>query len=186
VVQFAHMTLKRGDPRIRAKYQKNREHYRAYAREYARMHPKAYWKRWLSRFRRAVRLAIPSVKADLIRALNVLTPNPRTWTASYRALRGSVNANLSSKRDWVNSYKRTHPCEDCGEFLLPFILDFDHRDSSLKFNNIATMVYANYSLSRIKAEIEKCDLVCANCHRIRTHKRTHKEDTPCLVCISPI
>ena len=50
-------------------------------------------------------------------------------------------------------------------------MDFDHKNGKIKVGNIASMTTRNLSLSRIKNEIEKCDIVCANCHRIRTYKR---------------
>lgn len=61
-------------------------------------------------------------------------------------------------------------CMDCGYTGPPFMFDFDHRDPEKKEFGIAragnTRAYA-----RMKAEAEKCDLVCANCHRFRTHKQ---------------
>ena len=49
-------------------------------------------------------------------------------------------------------------------------MDFDHRDRKTKLTNINRMInYRSYSKEKILEEIEKCDLVCANCHRIRTY-----------------
>lgn len=56
---------------------------------------------------------------------------------------------------------------DCGVVYPPYVLDFDHRDPSTKKFNIAMHV-RQVSRQRLLAEIEKCDIVCANCHRIRT------------------
>lgn len=50
-------------------------------------------------------------------------------------------------------------------------MDFDHKDKSLKLGNIAHMAVRNWSLEKIKQEINKCEVVCANCHRIRTYRR---------------
>jgi hypothetical protein len=49
-------------------------------------------------------------------------------------------------------------------------MDFDHV-SGKKENNVGTMVAHGWNRDRVLAEIAKCDLVCANCHRIRTKKR---------------
>jgi hypothetical protein len=49
-------------------------------------------------------------------------------------------------------------------------MDFDHRDGSSKLGNIASLV-KRWSWKRLLAEIEKCDIICANCHRIRTAQR---------------
>lgn len=63
-------------------------------------------------------------------------------------------------------YKSTHPCVDCGESD-PLVLDFDHRDGATKkFNVHARQV----SLEILMAEIAKCDVRCANCHRRVTAK----------------
>ncbi|MCA1836724.1 MAG: hypothetical protein LC721_10535 [Actinobacteria bacterium] len=61
----------------------------------------------------------------------------------------------------------THPCVDCGE-ADPVVLEFDHlRDKSFE----VTQGLEWRSWQRILNEIEKCDVVCANCHRRRTAKR---------------
>jgi L-lysine 2,3-aminomutase len=50
-------------------------------------------------------------------------------------------------------------------------MDFDHRDGNEKSHNVGSMVAHHYSKELIAQEIEKCDLVCANCHRVRTRDR---------------
>lgn len=67
-------------------------------------------------------------------------------------------------------YKTSHPCIDCAESD-PIVLEFDHRDSNTKENDICRMVAAKFSWAAIVREIEKCDVRCANCHRRRTHKQ---------------
>jgi hypothetical protein len=64
--------------------------------------------------------------------------------------------------------KESAGCFDCG-VSNHIVLDFDHlRD---KKYNIPRMVHDGFSWKAIKREIEKCQVVCANCHRIRTHNR---------------
>ena len=74
----------------------------------------------------------------------------------------------ASKREakkFVLDYLSTHPCVDCGENR-PACLDFDHlRDKSA---NVSFMVIHGHSISSIKTEIEKCQVLCANCHRVKT------------------
>lgn len=61
------------------------------------------------------------------------------------------------------------PCLDCGGYFAPAVMEYDHVPGrGGKSFNISK---ANKSLRATLAEIEKCDLVCANCHRIRTEKR---------------
>lgn len=50
----------------------------------------------------------------------------------------------------------------------PIVLEFDHKDGSDKFESITQMIADNASWEKIVAEIEKCDVRCANCHRRRT------------------
>ena len=60
-------------------------------------------------------------------------------------------------------------CMDCGFNGHPAALDFDHRVGTDKCKNIGGML--RYPWAKILTEISKCDLVCANCHRIRTVRR---------------
>lgn len=62
------------------------------------------------------------------------------------------------------------PCADCGQSYPPWVRDFDHRDGESKFKDISKLT-GNSSWGIVQREIEKCDVVCANCHRIRTHNR---------------
>ena len=64
--------------------------------------------------------------------------------------------------------KQASGCVDCGENN-HIVLDFDHlRD---KKYNISQMVHEGFSWVAIMKEVAKCEVVCANCHRIRTHFR---------------
>lgn len=65
-------------------------------------------------------------------------------------------------------YLLKHSCVDCGESD-PVVLEFDHlRD---KVNNISRMIRNSLSWEAILHEIQKCEVVCANCHKRRTAKR---------------
>lgn len=66
----------------------------------------------------------------------------------------------------LHEYLRSHACVDCGEKDIT-VLEFDHRDPATKAIDIGVMV-GRRSWSTIVAEIEKCDVRCANCHRRRT------------------
>lgn len=63
---------------------------------------------------------------------------------------------------------KSKPCLDCGGTFPPVCMDFDHRDPADKSGPVASFLNDPVAL---RAEIAKCDLVCANCHRIRTAKR---------------
>jgi hypothetical protein len=62
--------------------------------------------------------------------------------------------------------KKSVPCFDCGETYPSFVMDFDHLSD--KTFNISHAAAAGYSLKRIKEEVNKCQVVCSNCHRERT------------------
>ncbi len=71
-------------------------------------------------------------------------------------------------RKYVLEYLLEHPCVDCGESD-PIVLEFDHVRGE-KVDAVGTLMRSTVSLKRIKAEIEKCEVRCANCHRRKTAK----------------
>ncbi len=81
-------------------------------------------------------------------------------------------AKRAEKYKYVFEYLTTHPCVDCGEPDL-LVLEFDHVRGDKKHN--VSKMFSTNSLERIKEEIDKCDVVCANCHRRRSHKTIWKQ-----------
>lgn len=63
---------------------------------------------------------------------------------------------------------KNRPCFDCGERHPYYVMDFDHRDPAEKRHNVGAVHHFG-SVKALRAEIAKCDVVCANCHRERTH-----------------
>lgn len=78
---------------------------------------------------------------------------------------------------FVFGYLATHPCVDCGESD-PVVLEFDHRIPEEKVDAIAHMVSTMVSIDTLEAEIKKCDVRCANCHRRRTAKQFNYQKRP--------
>lgn len=87
---------------------------------------------------------------------------------------------LSRKKSAQNRYRKNTEflneikmsmggCADCGYNEHPAALDFDHLPGSVKLFNIGQEKYR--SQKQLREEIAKCELVCANCHRIRTVTR---------------
>ena len=70
---------------------------------------------------------------------------------------------------WVWEYKANTPCKDCGGKYHPVMMEFDHRSPTEKTGLVSALMSASYN--RIMKEIEKCDLVCSNCHQYRTYTR---------------
>lgn len=66
-------------------------------------------------------------------------------------------------------YKAGRPCADCGLHFHSVAMDFDHRPGEVKLFNISAS--SSRTDEEVEREIAKCDLVCANCHRVRTHTR---------------
>lgn len=75
------------------------------------------------------------------------------------------------RKEIISRRKEQNPCMDCNQFFPACVMDFDHRDPSLKIDNIAALLKSARRWKDVEKEIAKCDLVCSNCHRIRTSKR---------------
>ena len=86
-------------------------------------------------------------------------------TKWLRNIRKTEHKRLRKERNvgHILEYLKRHPCKDCGE-TDPVVLEFDHRGD--KNYHISEM--SDFSLSNLKAEIAKCDVRCANCHRRKT------------------
>ena len=77
------------------------------------------------------------------------------------------------KRDRMREVLRqakSKPCTDCGGEFPYFVMDLDHREGEVKGKEVGRLI-ATLSFRRLLVEIVKCDVVCSNCHRIRTHSR---------------
>ena len=81
---------------------------------------------------------------------------------------------IRRNRKFVENYKLAHPC-DCGE-KQPCCLSFHHRNGD-KEGNISDMVNRGYSIKRITEEINKCDLLCLNCHARLHYEQKKEKDT---------
>lgn len=70
---------------------------------------------------------------------------------------------------------KNQPCLDCKKKYPVWVMDFDHRNACEKIDSVSKLAFRKItSIQKIKDEIEKCDLVCANCHRQRTYDRMQK------------
>ena len=95
----------------------------------------------------------------------------------YRKLKSKENPNWKKLtpasielQRWLLELK-SKPCTDCGNYFDSCCMDFDHLEPSLKTCDIAHLFSRCCSKERISKELEKCELVCSNCHRIRTKDR---------------
>jgi hypothetical protein len=67
-------------------------------------------------------------------------------------------------REWLRNYKKSLKCQRCPE-THPACLEFHHKDTDKKEQEINNMVKNGCSISKIKEEIAKCDVLCSNCHK---------------------
>ena len=98
-------------------------------------------------------------------------------TVSYYCSGGQREKNIRRQKTRRNKYRRViqelktgQSCLDCGVEYPPHVLDFDHRPGEVKLFNITALGKVP-SMKVFLAEIAKCDIVCANCHRQRTWER---------------
>jgi hypothetical protein len=74
-------------------------------------------------------------------------------------------------RQYIRDIKASSACKDCGKQYPYFVMDFDHLGNK---NQIISRLVLSNNFSALKKEIENCDLVCSNCHRVRTFTRIGK------------
>ena len=75
------------------------------------------------------------------------------------------------KQDKLSAMKLALGCTDCGYNSNSAALDFDHVRGTKRFG--IALATRGHSWATIEQEIAKCEVVCANCHRVRTERRRH-------------
>lgn len=93
----------------------------------------------------------------------------RRWRLNNpEAKRADNRRSLDIRKAIINGAK-DRPCADCGKEFPPCVMDFDHAPGTREMPR--TRGFTSWSMSvgidRLKAEIAKCEVVCANCHRLR-------------------
>ena len=80
----------------------------------------------------------------------------------------------NTNADEVREYKEASPCADCGCYYHYSQMQFDHRPDEIKLDGVSNLAVGRGKgmRARLWAEIAKCDLVCANCHALRTWLRS--------------
>jgi len=117
---------------------------------------------------------------------SVTTPNPATYCkpcqrqysrshylkhADEHNRRRAANSKryFRENRSRLTAFLREHPCVDCGE-PDPVVLEFDHVTGT-KVLEISNLVRRASSWKKIRREMEKCEVRCANCHRRKTARQ---------------
>lgn len=68
------------------------------------------------------------------------------------------------RRDWLKEYKSKLKCERCGYNKCVGALSFHHRNPEEKFTSPNNMIGIGFGKKKILREIEKCQILCLNCH----------------------
>lgn len=91
----------------------------------------------------------------------------RKWDKNYRARNTQLLNELKNK-----------PCADCGKSYPPYVMDFDHINGTKKDAVSRISGKGHGTRQALLAEVAKCEVVCSNCHRIRSHNRLSSSCPP--------
>jgi hypothetical protein len=80
---------------------------------------------------------------------------------------------IRRNHQWLSAIKKERGCSMCG-ITNPLVLDFHHEKEEDKSFGLGTF-RRSVGIVRIKEEVEKCEVLCANCHRIEHHRRHQKK-----------
>lgn len=100
----------------------------------------------------------------------------REYDRTYYAERGKdarkqrQRAHIARNLEWLAELKRGIPCADCGGVFPTPIMHWDHLPGSLKIDSVSALARER-SRTLVLEELKKCELVCANCHAVRTAQR---------------
>ena len=81
-----------------------------------------------------------------------------------------IKERSKKNQQWLNTYKKDKKCEICGQSHIS-TLDFHHKNPNKKEDNVVAYINC-YSIQRLQEEINKCEILCANCHIIK-HKNEY-------------
>ncbi len=87
----------------------------------------------------------------------------KDWRARNREKNLSKNSRAQAKRATFLRDAKDRPCDRCGGRFPPIVMDFHHRDPATKEFDVSR---AGRSYAKLAAEVAKCDVLCANCHRM--------------------
>lgn len=104
-------------------------------------------------------------RKDLLKAREQNKIAQRKYYAlNSKYYKDKAKENKRQNRIWFSDYKKTISCERCGENH-PACLDFHHIDSKEKRYLVSRMPGVGASINTMLKEIEKCIVLCSNCHR---------------------
>lgn len=104
----------------------------------------------------------------------------RAYDRRYYAERGREarlergRARRAAAREWLDSLRRGVPCADCGESFPGPVMHWDHLPGYRKLDAVSSVARERHRDVAL-AEMRKCELVCANCHAVRTTERARSK-----------
>lgn len=122
------------------------------------------WEQWEDHKRR-LREMPKSSRAEYLR-------NYRATPRGKQVFRDANRRVQQRQRSLYESLKKGRPCQDCGGLFHLQAMEWDHRDGATKSFDVSYVGRGGKAgPDLLLSEIAKCDLVCANCHRVRTARR---------------
>ena len=109
----------------------------------------------------------------LFNCLAYVAGSGRKYSLLYLSHMKSEKVSIAKQKaylaDYIRQLKTNTPCIDCKTSYPYYVMDFDHV-RGIKTKNVSELI-STLSKKKIDLEIAKCEIVCSNCHRIRTHER---------------
>ena len=105
----------------------------------------------------------------------IVRGKPTLTRAEYlQRQRVRVLRKVHERRAWLSEYRLAKGCADCGYRDHAAALDFDHNGTKKSFSIMRDGLTRSWG--NLEAEVAKCDVVCANCHRVRTQQRLSSDE----------
>lgn len=98
------------------------------------------------------------------------TPGSRRtaeWRTRHPDRNIAMRRRIKARNRAIANEAKNKPCVDCGRQFPPVAMDLDHVQGE-KVNSVAFAIKEMWSEARLRAEIQKCVVRCAVCHRIKT------------------
>jgi len=93
------------------------------------------------------------------------------WQKTRDARLARRRQRLSATIAWNRELKQATPCAGCGGTFHPDAMSWDHLPGTVKLDDISNLIRRRFRRQVIIEEMAKCELVCANCHAVRTFER---------------
>lgn len=151
-------------PRCKRVYPIDNAHFK-FKKNYIGVLKPTYCRDCWNKYMRGGRKVIGLYKRDPVTHVTSLSVEHKRNVLKEGRRRNKIRR-MEKCRELIKSHLATNPCKDCG-YSNWIALEFDHRDPKEKLSDISYLLkLGNYN--RLLIEIEKCDIVCRNCHSIRT------------------